>query len=100
MRNVDKNERSPGGFPLDFAAIQGNAAMACLLLEHGADVNAVDGTGRTALMDAAAKGHTDIAKILLEYGADASMADDDGNTALRIAKLNRRKRIVEMLQGL
>ena len=40
------------------------------LLENGIDINAKDGDGWTALMDASNKGNLEIAKYLLENGAD------------------------------
>ncbi len=46
------------------------AAVAKLLLEHGADVNARDEDGWTALYVATEGGNTDMVKLLLEHGAD------------------------------
>ena len=43
--------------------------VACLLLKHGADVEAKDDEGRTAFHFASSEGHQDIAKLLSEYGA-------------------------------
>jgi len=53
-------------------------ATAEVLLEAGADVNARDSRGRTALHAAAAQGYTDVAKFLVEHGADLKAADADG----------------------
>jgi ankyrin repeat protein len=53
-------------------------AAAQVLLESGADVNARDARGRTALHSAAALGYTDVAKFLVEHGADLKAADADG----------------------
>jgi len=49
-----------------------------VLLAAGADVNARDARGRTALHAAAAQGYTDVAKFLVEHGADLKAADNDG----------------------
>jgi ankyrin len=46
-----------------------------LLLDLGADVNAVDGDGRTALHGAAHKGRNDIVKLLVEHGARLDARD-------------------------
>ncbi len=53
-------------------------ATAQVLLDAGADVNARDARGRTALHAAAAQGYTDVAKFLVEHGADLKAADADG----------------------
>jgi ankyrin repeat protein len=53
-------------------------ASAKVLLDAGANVNARDNRGRTALHAAAAEGYTDAAKFLVEHGADLKAADNDG----------------------
>jgi ankyrin repeat protein len=47
---------------------------------EGADVNAADAAGRTALLEAAWNGNADIVKYLLEQGAAPNAADKSGFT--------------------
>ena len=61
------------------------AARVRLLVEAGADVDARDRWGRTALAYAVAYGNTAAADALLRLGADASTPDQAGTTPLMIA---------------
>jgi ankyrin repeat protein len=54
------------------------------LLEAGADVNAPDEDGDTALMWAVFKGHKDVVKVLYAAGANPKMLDSKGKEKLRI----------------
>jgi esterase/lipase superfamily enzyme len=73
-----------GGIDSDLleAAKAGDTAKVEQLLEQGADVNAKDKNGKTALMNAAFNGHTGSAMVLLEAGADVNAKDKNGWTAL------------------
>ncbi|MFA5135565.1 MAG: ankyrin repeat domain-containing protein [Patescibacteria group bacterium] len=52
-------------------------------LAAGADVNAKDKCGKTALIEASSRwGHTEIVKALLAAGADVNAKDECGDTAL------------------
>ena len=53
-----------------------------LLVEHGADVNAQDNDGYTALLVAAMLGDVEVVRLLVEHGADVNAQDNDGRTAL------------------
>src|ERR1035441_4508954 len=76
-----------------------------LLLDRGADVNAVDPLGRTPLMYAAASDliPLDAVKLLVERGADVNAKDghklggDSGLTVLDIARLHGETPVVEWL---
>ncbi len=57
------------------------------LLECGADVNAKDDNGQTALMTAAAIGHSPIFHFLLDYSANVNESSSDNMTALLWAVL-------------
>jgi hypothetical protein len=58
-----------------------------LLLDRGADINASDVYGYTALLRAAEGGHTDNVRLLLDRGADINVSDDNGHTALSLAAM-------------
>lgn len=55
------------------------------LIGEGANVNATDANGRTALMGAMYRGHPETISELLSAGAAVDAADADGRTALMYA---------------
>jgi ankyrin repeat protein len=61
------------------------AAIAKSLLSAGADVNAANCNGTTALMTAAIAGNVEIVQLLLSAGADCSKKSLYGLTALQAA---------------
>ena len=66
-----------------------HVAVARLLIAHGANLDAIDTFGRTALHRAAANGVTPIGRVLLQAGADATVRDTEGMIALDYAKSQR-----------
>ena len=83
---------SADGFTaLHLAAFFGQDDAAQLLLERGADANAVSTNPTivvTPLHSAAAGAHTQIVKALLDAGADPNARQPDGFTALDAARRN------------
>ncbi len=71
--------------PLMYAARDGSIDAARALADTGADLNAVDPDGTTALTLAIINGHFDTAVALLEKGADPNGADRNGMTPLYAA---------------
>ena len=55
-----------------FTVCTGYAGLLKLLIQHGADVDAVDAEKRSALYIAAENGHADVVKVLCQYGADVN----------------------------
>ena len=64
------------------AALDGNTKQVRLALENGADVNAANEEGGTALMMAGFNGHGKIVELLLDRGARVDSRDVLGRTAL------------------
>ncbi|MDT8399724.1 MAG: ankyrin repeat domain-containing protein [Pseudomonadales bacterium] len=57
-----------------------------LCLEHGADVNARNSMGLTALLGAANRGANDIIRLLVAKGAELDIVDAEGRSPLRWAE--------------
>lgn len=72
--------------------------IASALIEHGADVNAVNAHGVTALMIAAARGNIPMLGLLLEAGADPARKSEAGKTALDIAHDNLNEDAVKSIR--
>ena len=67
------------------AVLRGNIKVAEQRLRHGADVNAKNDEGKTALNLACYYGYAAIAQLMLQHGADVNAADKDGWTPLHEA---------------
>lgn len=85
---ADPNLRSKGKMPLHQAVSGewGSPTSVRALLIRGADINAPDKDGKTALMIAAEHGELECVQILLEAGADRALLDKLGKTALDYAR--------------
>jgi ankyrin repeat protein len=73
---------SLGNQPLLWAARNGHEGVARLLLQKGADVEARNHDGVTALHLAAANGHVSTAQLLLDHGMPITVQDKRGRTPL------------------
>lgn len=66
------------------AARAGDAARVAVLLAAGANADAADPEGRTALTAAALGDHVDVARVLISAGADPDLQDAARNNALLV----------------
>jgi ankyrin repeat protein len=79
------NPNNPIHTLLQCAAAHGSADCAEYLISNGANVQAKNFSGFTALHWSAYSGRSETVALLLEKGADIEARTDDGRTALHIA---------------
>jgi hemoglobin len=72
--------------PLHMAARRGNLAVAQVLLNGGAALEARDKKGETPLRRAVNCGHPEFVSLLLAHGADVNTRDKHGRTPLHAAR--------------
>ena len=88
-----------GWNPLLYAAFEGRAAIAGLLLDNGANPNALAPNRSTPLMFAARNGHDEVVTRLLKVGANLDLANDQKETAESWAVKYRNTDIAGMIQA-
>ena len=81
--------------PLHSAALRGHLAMARLLLEKGAVLDAVDGLGRTPLTYALEAGHADLARFLIEKNANCRATNRSRTSVLYFAMMAAKPDLVK-----
>jgi len=79
------------------AIAEGNEKVLSLMLQNGADPNALDGGERVPLLLAAGIEDSSIIKLLVEYGADLESRSKDGLSALHVAALEGSSEVCEFL---
>jgi ankyrin repeat protein len=94
---VNTVEPFRGQTALMWAAGEGNAKTAELLVEFGGSVKAKSETGFTAFLFAVRNHRTAAAKVLLEHGANVGDTAPDGTTALSMAIVNGYYDLASML---
>jgi len=88
--------------PLILASSVGNEdaeGIVTALLQHGADINARNGNGSTALIMAAEHRHPSIVRILLGRGAEINAVSAHGHTALFLAERHHDKEMTDLLEA-
>lgn len=86
--SLDINEIADGRTALHFACFRANSAVVRMLINKGADCNALTENSReTPLHIAVGRGNLTITRILLNHGAALEAEDEDGSTALSLACL-------------
>ena len=90
-----------GWTPLHLAAFFGHVEAARILLDAGAEVNAVshNALANTPLHAATAGKHSEVALLLIERGAEAHTTDSGGYTPLQIATQNGLTKVVERISS-
>jgi uncharacterized protein len=73
--------------------------LATMLIDYGADVNAQQEGGYTALHEAALSGKTELARLLLAHGASPALAADDGTLPADLAAKHNRQEVLRLLQA-
>ena len=101
-----KAQNALGAGALHFVAYAGSperdtrsqrAAMAALLIESGANVQAVDRRGMTPLHVAAVKGRDELLELLITAKADIKANDSGGRTPLHYAAMYNHKGTIDWL---
>jgi ankyrin repeat protein len=79
------------------ATTAGDLERVCALLDAGADIDALDKHGQTALMNAAHRGDTAMVGTLADRGADLDHTAKYRLTALMLAVINNHAEVVRVL---
>ena len=87
----------PFGTPLHMAAYYGHPAVTSILIEHGANVAAIDLNQQTPLHLAAKSGHSTVTSILIGHGAKTTDIDENQWTPLHLAAKSGHTAVVSTL---
>jgi len=95
--DVNTKDMFGGNTGLHWAARQGAAEMARLLIDNRANPNARNDNDETPLHWAAAEGHKEIVVMLIARGAKINAAAAGGETPLRRAQAHKQDEIARIL---
>lgn len=88
MDNLDPNfqsDQQSKRTPLHAAAQKGSVEICHVLLQAGANINAVDKQQRTPLMEAVVNNHLEVARYMVQRGGCVYNKEEDGSTCLHHA---------------
>jgi len=85
-KKINLNDAIDGRSPLHYASDYGQAEVVEYLIRSGADVNACDKHGISALLAAIWEGHVECVKLLLASGASRTGTTPDGTTYIQAAE--------------
>ena len=89
--------QKPGWSPVHYAAAGPSTELLALLLDRGADINAVAPNGNTPLMMAARHGPEESVRLLVQRGANKRLQNDRNLTAADLARNGDRIYLLKML---
>jgi len=97
--HIETRNEETRATPLIWAASLGREGMVSMLLERGANIEAVDDLGMTALLEAAANGHISVVRLLAEKGGKAALEvrNSTGSSALVCAAEKGHAEVVKAL---
>lgn len=95
---IDVVSEDRGYTPLMDAVFKGNAEIAKILIEKGADVNKVNKEGQTMIVLAVGADKLELCKLLTENGADVDVPDAMGMSAYGYAELFKKTEILKVLE--
>ena len=83
---------------INTAGMTGRMDMIEYFIQKGANVNAQDYYGHTALIEATIIEDTMIIQYLIEHGADVNLKDNQGATALSVAQHYGYRDVIDLLK--
>lgn len=90
--------QKPGWSPVHYAATGPSTELLAMLLDRGAEINALAPNRNTPLMMAARYGSEDNVKLLLQRGADKKLINDRNLSAADMARAAERLALVPLLE--
>lgn len=95
---TDVNQKSNfGDYPIHIASVRGDIDEMKILLDNGANINAIGEHGYTALHNAVEQGHIKMVEFLLNQGIDTTIKNINHLTAKELAQITDNQEIYKML---